>query len=284
VGGFVPFLRSVLLLAAVCIISSCVKNDSSVIDPQGTSPFVLSASISPTAVNLDTASQNDNLVVTISVKVRQGSSTISSVNCSILDYLGGDVLASGSLLDNGLFPDAIAGDSIFSGQLTIPVASLIVEDFYCQIEAQSTNGGVSNSYILALRVYRQSNRPPVLSDLQCPDTISLGSFPAISFPITVRATDPDGQSDIAKVFFNSYKPNGSPANGNPFQMYDDGSETIIYPPEGTSGDRIKGDSIYTLTVTIDSSNAKGPYRFDFQAVDRSNAYSNTLTKYILVTQ
>ncbi len=254
------------------------------IDPQGTSPFLLTASVSPAAVNLDTASQNGNLTATVSVKISEGASAVTAVNCSLIDNLGGNVLGSGQLADNGTVPDMMAGDSIFTGQVVVPLADLFVNDFYCQIEARSSNGFVSNVILLPLHVHRQQNRPPILSDLQCPDTISFGSAASMSFPISVKATDPDGQSDIARVFFNSYKPDGSASSGNPFLMYDDGGENVIFPPDGTSGDQVKGDSIYTLTVRIDSSNAKGSYRFDFQALDRSGAYSNKLTKYVLVTR
>jgi len=51
-------------------------------------------------------------------------------------------------------------------------------------------------------------------------------------------TDLDGQSDILKVFFNSFlPPNGSPASGNPFFLYDDGNANTI------SGDQIPGMAI-----------------------------------------
>lgn len=236
-------------------------------------------------MNLDTVSQSAgtlNIIVKAKIVRGAGGSVIGLVNCNLTDASESQTLANANLLDNGIAPDAVRGDSLFTGVMAVPAQPLSVGNYYCQIYAQSQGGFSSNTYLLPLGVVRQTNRPPVLSNLQAPDTVSLGNQNSVSFSLLVKATDPDGQLDIAKVFFYSYKPDGSEASGNPFLMYDDGSEIILFPPDGGSGDLVKGDSIYTLTVTVSASNAKGAYRFEFQAMDRSNAVSQKLIKYIQV--
>ncbi len=210
------------------------------------------------------------------------SSVIAVVHCVLRSGLDQEVLAEGQLADDGFPPDQLAGDRIYSGRFSVPGTSLVVGTYYCQIDARSSDGYSGNQYILPLSVYRQANRPPILSNASAPDTVSLGGRPFQEFAVTVKAWDPDGQSDIAKVFFNSYKPDGSAASGNPFQMYDDGGEVVLYPPDITSGDMVKGDSVYTLTVKVDTTNAKGQYRFEFMAADRSSAFSDTLVRFIQV--
>jgi len=94
--------------------------------------------------------------------------------------------------------------------------------------------------------------------------------------LSIKATDPDGQSDIQKVFFNSYRPDGSPSTGNPFQMFDDGNFN------GQSGDSEAGDGIYSLTVQLPTTTQRGTYRFVFQATDRSGAQSNEVSHLLRV--
>ncbi len=275
-------LRFVPIIAAICfaiLFSACEKKDSSVIDSIGSPPFIVDASISPSTVTLDLISQNLGSVQ-FSVESRishpEGSSGISQVTYTLTDASGSVSLADGMLFDNGVLPDMHAADSVFTAEISVPVQDLSVGKYYCQIVAVSPKGYTSSTLLMPLSVGRQINHPPVLSNLQAPDTISLGGQ-SRPFKLMVKATDPDGQSDILEVFFYSYKPNGTMTNGgNPFFMFDNGSPV--------SGDAVAGDSIYTLTVVVDTSNAKGSYKFEFQAEDRSGALSQKLVKNIQVVQ
>ena len=280
--------RSGVLTAVLLsvFLAACEKTDNSVIDSLGTPPYIVSGAISPSNVNLDTITQNQStvsVIVQARISHTDGQSAIARALCTLTDATGYETLATGQMVDDGISPDTQAADSIFTATLDVPAQSLLVGKYTCQIVATSLQGYSSSTLLLPLDVIRQANRAPVLLDLQAPDTIVLGGQ-SHQFKLEVKATDPDGQSDIAKVFFNSFKPNGSPASGNPFQMFDDGSENIIYPPDTPSGDDVKGDSIYTLGVTIDASNATGTYRFEFQAVDRSNVYSQKIIWFIQVDQ
>jgi hypothetical protein len=115
------------------------------------------------------------------------------------------------------------------------------------------------------------NQPPVLSELTAPDTVSRRSSDAII--LSVRATDPQGPADVRRVYFNSFKPDGTPGTGNPFPMFDD----------GTNGDVTAGDGVYSRGIMISASNALGNYRFDFQAEDLAGAVSEAATHVITVT-
>jgi hypothetical protein len=93
--------------------------------------------------------------------------------------------------------------------------------------------------------------------------------------LNIKASDPDGQSDILKVFFNSFKPDGSPSIGNPFQLYDDGNEEL-------NGDMIAGDGIYGLIIKLPANTTIGIYRFEFHAIDRSLDTSNVIIKNLVI--
>jgi hypothetical protein len=65
-------------------------------------------------------------------------------------------------------------------------------------------------------------------------------------------------------------------------MYDDGGGAIIGEPDVRSGDRIEGDSVYTLTIALSPTVTPGTYRFEFQAFDRLNAVSGILKHNLVV--
>ncbi len=248
-------------------------------------------SITPSSVNLDTIRSGvAQIQFTLSARITHpnGLSQIAKVEFSFTGQAIADQLADGILYDNGVPPDRIEGDSIYSAQFSIPVQNLQVGNYYCQVAAEDLHGYSSNTNMVPVAISRL-NHPPVLTSLQAPDTVVIAGQ-SQQFKLMVKATDPDGQADIVKVFFNSYKPNGSPSGGNPFLMYDDGNENIVIPPNFTSGDAIKGDSIYTLTVFINPTDsqgnptASGSYRFEFQVADRSNAVSQKIVHNIQVVQ
>lgn len=146
---------------------------------------------------------------------------------------------------------------------------------YVEFVAEGDGGFRSNSIILPLRIVRL-NRPPVLSDLQAPDTVTLGSQEQ-HIRLRVNAVDPDGQEDIQRVFFNSFLPDGRPSSNNPFQLFDNGDL------QG-NGDETKGDSVYSAIIKLPPNTATGTYRFEFQAFDRLNEGSNIITHRLTVKQ
>jgi hypothetical protein len=280
-----------ILTSSVLFLSGCEKKETSVIDSAGFPPTLESALITPDSVNLTSIPPGVStalFAVTARVTHPDGPSHIAQVVCTLTPEGGGESISAGALLDDGVSPDLTKGDGVFSGQISLAVQSLLVGKYFCEVSAQDPHGYMSNVKVLPV-VVSQINYPPVVSNLQAPDRIVIGGQTQ-QFRLMVRATDPNGQSDISKVFFNSFKPNGDASSGNPFLMYDDGSADVIIPPNFTSGDVVKGDSIYTLTVIITPTDsqgnptAPGSYRFEFQATDRSNASSQKIIHTIQVVQ
>lgn len=267
------------------LLTACEKKDGSLIDYRGTSPVILSASLSQTSVNTDTIAGDLPAIAFVAfarVVHPSGPSQISAVSFRFAAENNEKTLTSGILNDNGITPDVRPGDSIYSARVVFSIPKVQVGKFYCSIVALDPEGFVSSTWMLPFTVGR-FNRPPTLSNLMAPDSIVLANQRQ-QIKLKVTATDPDGNADIAKVYFNSYKPDSLPSGGNPFLLYDDGSENIIFPPDIRSGDDVVGDGIYTLTVTIDPANALGIYRFEFQAMDRSNAISNKIVHTLKVVQ
>jgi hypothetical protein len=172
------------------------------------------------------------------------------------------------LRDDGASPDLQANDGEFSGRLEFIIKRVEVGTYWIEAFGETVQGHRTKTLYEPFRVVR-SNQPPVLSDLQAPDTVSLSNQDQL-IQLRVRASDPNGLQDIARVFFNSYRPNGAPSSGNPFEMFDDGNRN------GPSGDETRGDGIYSLRILLPASTQRGTYRFEFQAYDRAGAASNLL--------
>ena len=86
--------------------------------------------------------------------------------------------------------------------------------------------------------------------------------------------DQNGLSDIDKVYFLVYRPDGT-TNNSQNLMFDDGNLT-------DHGDQSAGDGIYSLLIQITSANQKGTYRLEFQAKDRGGKLSNIINHSLLI--
>ena len=269
---------SLLMLCCVCVLLiSCEKQDSTLIDSAGASPFILSASITPAVIDTDTINvgteRKPEDVLLLSIKTH---ATITHPNdleditatARIFGESGGSSLSSSILLDDGNNADSTKGDGVFSGWNTFEIKRSDIGFFRVEIVSEDARGFKSSTHILPLQIVR-NNQPPVISNLQAPDTIRLNS-PGTSFLISVQASDPDGLADIRQVIFNSFLPTGQPSTNNPFRLYDD----------GTNGDQLAGNGTYSLQIGRPTNT--GPYRFEFQAFDRSNEVSNIIIHTITV--
>lgn len=266
----------------MALLGSCERKSNGVIDSSGTAPFLTEVTLSPSQVNSDSINvgairqPSDLLTITTTIvgQVQANSQHPVTVNYSISSPDSLNIVSTGALLDDGQAPDQAKGDGLFTGKASFQIRRVQVGLFAVEVCAESDDGYSSNAIILPLAVFR-GNHPPVLSDLVAPDTVKLGGqSPALL--LRVRASDPDGLSDVARVVFNSYKPDGSASGGNPFIMYDDGLPA--------HGDEKAGDGIFSYLNTDLKGAQLGTFRFEFQAFDRLNEPSNVIIFRITVIQ
>lgn len=114
-------------------------------------------------------------------------------------------------------------------------------------------------------------KPIISNDIVDPDTAVVTDTTSIL--TSVNVFDQDGLSDIDKVYFVVYRPNGT-TNGAQNVLFDDGLSS--------HGDLTAGDGIYSLIIEIYSTNTKGIYRLEFQAKDRNGNLSNILNHLLLI--
>lgn len=119
------------------------------------------------------------------------------------------------------------------------------------------------------------NIPPIIRNLQAPDTMILHSTDTLKIYLGLEVYDPDGYSDIKSVFFNSYLPDGSSSRNNPIYLFDDGNLQL-------NGDLVAKDGIFSRIIILPPNTTKGTYRFDFQAIDKKDESSNIISHNLVV--
>jgi hypothetical protein len=169
--------------------------------------------------------------------------------------------------DDGTGGDLRPGDGVFSVQADLQNAAKAAGPYLVRFEAQDAKGAKSRALVVKSTV-TGVNGPPVLSDLTAPETVSRQS--SLPILLSVRAEDPQGLTDVKRVYFNTTKPDGTPSSGNPFLMSDDGA----------NGDKIKGDGVYSLEIFVTPQNTLGVYRFEFFGEDLSGVLSQSIVRLI----
>ena len=206
-------------------------------------------------------------VLKVRVEDEDEGDFISAVNFQIFGPTIAELAIDGLLFDDGTSGDSLAEDGIYSIKITTEFAAWKFGSYYIFIQAFDSRQEASESFFTIIPWEKMNpGIAPVVTNLSAPDTVQIPETGASTFLLEIEATDLDHNNDIHKVFFNTYKPDGSLSDSSPLQMYDDGS----------SGDLIASDNIFTLRVYITSENSAGDYRFEFQAQDYSDLLSNEI--------
>lgn len=274
------YLCLVFILAASNV--RCKLDTSGVIEPTTETLVLSSIVITPDSVNTDsifvngtqTPDDNITLTTTIYVKANRFGNQIS-LSASVKDFRQGFTLNSVSLKDDGIFPDGVMGDSVYTGTVHFSVKRSYFGKLNISVSGGSaiaTSPSISIPYTVT-----RNNRPPIVDSVDVPDTLVVGSSIQL-LNLFAYVRDEDGSADIAQVFFRSYLLPDTTNGSNPFSLYDDGGENKA---DGNT-DKIPGDGKYTLTVQFPPTAIKGTRRFVFQASDKSGALSNSVKHDIII--
>ena len=110
--------------------------------------------------------------------------------------------------------------------------------------------------------------------------------------IKAEVFDADGLETIKWAGFTSLHVEGDSLmnNGNPIYLHDDGSEVVLYEPNITSGDSIRGDGLFSFRIPVYGTGFEDPnfqtkagtFKWRFLAQDQSNDYSNMVEHEIVI--
>ena len=201
------------------------------------------------------------------------------------------------LNDNGLNGDIISGDNIFSRKIQNtslfrnPITDSDTSFLYADFTAVYGGG----TFIGLLDSAKIGNLIPKIIEIFADTLIYRPEGRNINLTkVKAMVFDGDGLENIKWVGFTSFslRDNEMMNNGNMIYLYDDGNTEILYPPDFTSGDSIKGDGLYTFlipiygdgfgTESLDDTTRTGSFRWRFTAQDIENDYSLTVDHVIVI--
>ncbi len=268
--------KFVLLILFPILFWGCEKTYDSVINPKQTNSIQVT-DISP----IDSVDYlTEDSVLTFAVRFNS-SEQIQSVYFYVVSPAGVPLNSSAiSLYDDGDFSahrDSAEGDKTFSNKFTMSnsyINGVYIVNYYV------TDIYNTSSYISAQNFVFDNGKDkfaPVLSNLNLPDSVSIGQ----TFTFSVMAVDSNGQNDIEMVYYELYRPDGSQVVNSQgifqFPLFDDGQTS-------TDGDEAANDSTYTVLLTFPSGQTPGSWRFEFEAIDRTNILSNKIIQNLELVQ
>mgnify|MGYP001130125213 CR=1 FL=1 len=240
--------------------------------------------------------QNDQILYfAIDVESRVNGSPLQTVAVHWFGTAGPDSTADYLLLnDVGISGDILENDYLYSlkvinNTLTHNPIDNDTGRVYLDFEATYEN----NAPFMVQDSFYLGNIIPIIVSISASDTIFLPDSGGVTFElVTATVHDANGLDDIRRVGFVSYHVDDSTFlnEGNIINLYDDGSEVIIYEPNFTSGDVEANDSTYSFRIPVFGpgnpdpalKTKTGTFDWIFEAMDMANTYSDTVIHRIIV--
>ncbi len=195
------------------------------------------------------------------------------------DGKDGDIIS-----DDGMYSIKLANDSTLikntlgddSGKVYLTVLA-----YYYEVQ------------ISKLDSFSIGNIIPEIISITAPDTIIRPEGSTVTLhPVYAEVFDADGLETIKWVGFTSFHVDGDSLmnRGNYIYLYDDGSEDILYEPDFTSGDSIRGDGIYSFRIPVygsgntdpDFQTKTGLFRWEFIIQDNADDYSTPILHEVII--
>lgn len=205
----------------------------------------------------------------VSVSDSNGAADITMVSL----WVAGRGLDEIELFDDGSHGDHVAGDQIYTRTVDSSFSARKKGVTEVKFGAKDRFNATSQPFTWQVNI---ENTAPHIFNLIIPDSLKLPASGDNSFYLKVNASDPQSLADIKIVGLVTQKPDGSYSSGanpdNPLPLVDN----------GTSGDDIPNDGIYSLKAYISYQNDRGTYTFIFQAEDWVANKSDSLVHKLVV--
>lgn len=203
--------------------------------------------------------------VWLSVKSIDGSSTIIQ---QIFMSDGGDFIFTG---------DQTKDDNIYSAFVPMSKnysSGKYVIEYYVQNKEKFYPENISKraEHIFTFN-NTQQNLPPSIIEVTVPNSVTFEQ----RIILMAKVADPNGLNDIASVYYELYKPDGTKAVNSQgisqFPLFDDGNSS-------SNGDLTANDGIYSVFLTFPTGQPTGQWRFEFTAKDKGGLMSDKSIHYV----
>jgi hypothetical protein len=262
---FEEIMKKILLLIIIStLFISCDKLGSDIIDYQaGNYEQTLIKKI--TADSIYSIKIKNDSVYKIKIDFLKVATNLSKVKVQLIYLSNQSVIQefNANIKNNIIDTSIILHNNYKNGKYVIKVNGLNIDNKI--IQEQSPLAQIFFKFI-----NNNDNTVPECTELNLPDSLYAPDI----FIISAKILDKDGLEDIKKVYFITYRPDGT-TNGTQFEMFDDGN---YY----SNGDINAKDGIYSRILSLPVSTTKGNWKFEVYAVDYSDAVSKPVSKILLV--
>jgi hypothetical protein len=274
------FIYLIISFTSLCFIS-CEKDKYNAVDIGLSPPFLSHAVLDKYLIDSDSIKVNGHFSITDTITISNrisvfaenpnGLADIKSMKYDILYSNSQSSILEGFLYDNGSNGDLTGGDGEYAADFSFRIPRIWVGLFSVRVIAENKNGLFSNELILGFNIKR-FGKPPIVFNLNTPDTVSLPSSGSKIIRMCMAVSDSNGLSDIKEVFFRSLD---SSDPTNKYYLFDNGNIT-------TYGDSVAGDGIFSIKIELPYNMNPKPYRFEFQAKDFTELFSNKILHTVYV--
>jgi hypothetical protein len=248
-------------------ISSCEKQEGSIVDFSGAAPYVSSAVITPASALLESFPlSNGSYAVTAQVAVTvsdpQGSSDIGTVTYALYRPGSQTAFAEGVLIASQGTIDATK--RAFAATLAFTATRAEAGDYRCEVRATDSRQIESNTISLRLSLLLKST-PPVLGTPGLRLLAQRGTD-SLLFALTIDVSDSNGYGTIRDVTVRALATRDSSVK----LMFDDGQRI--------HGDATVGDGTYSLQFWVSPLQQAQDIVFEFNAGDADGLKAITVRR------
>jgi hypothetical protein len=198
-----------------------------------------------------------------------------------------------NLNDSGTSGDIISNDNIYGRKISNNLNILNPLNDHTGNVFVDYNAIFGDEIITIEDTFMIGNIFPRIESVSAPDTITRSSDATVSlYLISAQVFDADGIETIKWAGFTSFHIEGDSLmnNGNYIYLYDDGSDEILYEPNITSGDSIRGDGTFSFRIPVYGTGFTDPsfqtragtFNWRFLTQDLANEYSQIYEHEIVI--
>ena len=198
-----------------------------------------------------------------------------------------------NLNDSGTSGDIISNDNIYGRKISNNSNILNPLNDHTGNVFVDYNAIFGDEIITIEDTFMIGNIIPRIESVSAPDTITRSSDATVSlYLISAQVFDADGIETIKWAGFTSFHIEGDSLmnNGNYIYLYDDGSDEILYEPNITSGDSIRGDGTFSFRIPVYGTGFTDPsfqtragtFNWRFLTQDLANEYSQIYEHEIVI--
>ncbi len=226
-------------------------------------PSISELELSPKSVEFTKEEDGSSSDTTINIKIQVQAENLSEDD--ILQYVFSLKNSEENLLE-GQLETTDSSPYTHSANVEIETSTTSIEDYVVNVFFNNESGA-GNYAQTSFSIVGFSNDPPEILDTENPDEVQIPSNGITSIQFKAKVTDVDGQNNIQGVFMRLISQSTGEVPGSPFQLFDDGQN---------SGDETAQDSVFTLSLEIDSNNNPDLYDLEYYAIDKGDLVSDTV--------